>query len=108
MLQPADVPLDDFFAPLPPPLPPSEHKNEKSFGAACDVKIYRDPYNIFTNSEFAPDERPLFPFSSHPLIGRLSPGGATAGLSERQQMRLSVRWSWDMFKELQKKEGFNQ
>lgn len=61
---------------------------------------------MFGSSEFTVEERTLFPFSTHPLVARLTPGGAGAGLSERQQARLSARWSFDMFRQVAEKEGF--
>ncbi|CDJ41481.1 3-hydroxyisobutyryl-CoA hydrolase, mitochondrial, related [Eimeria tenella] len=99
----ADVPLEPFFDPLPAPSGPSGTDGL----LPCEkISICADPYGLFTTSDFVADERTIFPFSAHPLVGRMTPGGAGAGLSERQQARLSTRWSWDIFRHVAKQEGF--
>ena len=95
------MPLEPFFAPLPAPTPPARSGSPSSNG----FSVRQDPFGLFTISEFIAEERTLFPFSAHPLVGRMTPGGAGAGLSERQQARLSARWSWDLFLQLVKQEG---
>ncbi|XP_026190412.1 3-hydroxyisobutyryl-CoA hydrolase, mitochondrial [Cyclospora cayetanensis] len=98
----ANVPLEPFFAPLPAPC--SAARN--SVPSSGKIAVCQDPFNLFTCSDFVAEERTLFPFSAHPLVGRMTPGGAGAGLSERQQARLSARWSWDLFRDVVNQEGF--
>lgn len=97
------VSLEPFFAPLPTPSASGDGCSAASSGRG--LTVCQDSLGLFTASEFVHEKQNFFPFSSHPLTGRVTPGGGGLGLSERQQARLSARWSWDLFRQAEREDG---